>query len=525
MGERGPAPKTLNWIEVDKLAEMHCTQKEIAAFFNISVDTLERACLRDHKVKLADYYAQKKKAGLGRLRKIQWNQAEEGSTSMAIFLGKHLLGQSDKPLDEEIIEAAHESGLSREDLLNLIRNPAKYLEQKGSVVKKSFVEFCLDAGYPEPYPKQIEMANFGINENVARLLLGARGYGKTDYAVICRVAYKIYLDPKYTFLIMTKSKERNAAILNEILQACIKNGVAFEKMNSNFIRVLGHKGKDHSVSAVTVRTISLRGRHPDEIIMDDPVTEDDTSEATRTLIEKKYNELFKLCKNLFIIGQPAHKYDLYAKLRGLIKTMEVPHGTIPQLDHDLEAQRLAGVDEASISASYHLKILAEGATPFDNIKYVDYFPSQSSVAFIDPASEGTDSTALSIITKQMEGIFVVGFKWRKAWNHCLDDIAPLLQKYQVGKLCFETNSLGEQPLDILRQVFGTTGVVGRKSHTNKHARIMAAGAYAHMIHLSKESMKSYLDEVVQYEYGAKHDDAPDSMATGFEWIGLIRGKQ
>lgn len=404
------------------------------------------------------------------------------------------------------------------------------MKEVGARVKKTFDEFCATAGYPNPYEKQNEMRAFGLDETDPRLLLGARGYGKTDYVVILGVGYEIYCEwfdgkSQTSTLIMSKSRERNAAMLSEIENACIKNGVTFELANQSLLRVLGFSGKDHTVSSVTIKTTSLRGRHPDRIILDDPVTEDDTSEATRALVEKKYYELHKLTSNILIIGQPAHKFDLYAKLRPLLKKMEVPWGTIPELDHDLEAQKAAGVSEASIEASYYLRILAEGATPFDNIKYADHFPIPgTAVAFIDPASEGTDDTAIAIIKMVGDGIFVVGWKWRKAWNHCLDDMAKLLKKYNVARLCFETNSLGDQPLDILRDVFGASGVVGKKSTNNKHSRIMAAGAFAHMIHLCRDSGPGFVDAVIQYEYGVKHDDAPDAMATGMEWIGLIRGK-
>lgn len=393
--------------------------------------------------------------------------------------------------------------------------------------KKTFTEFCETAGYPAPFPKQIEMMDFGMVRTDARLLLGSRGYGKTDYVVILGIAYNIFLDPKNTNLIITKSKERNAAILKEIAQACKLNGMAFEKENSNCLRVTGLHGKDHSVSAVTIKTVTLRGRHPFRVIMDDPVTEDDVSEATRLHVERVYNEVNKLAGNILIIGQPAHKYDLYAKIRGLVATMEVPHGTIKELDHDLEAQRLAGVDEASISASYFLKVLSEGVSPFEAVRFMDSFPTgDSSVAFIDPSFEGGDYTAISIMKHHMQGMAVVGFTYKKAWNHCLDDMVPHLKKYNVQKLCFETNSLGTMPLEMLRQVFGNKlSIVGRKSNTNKHSRIMAAGSFAHLIHLSKESDKTYLDQVQKYEYKAEHDDAPDSLASCLQWIGLIRGKE
>ncbi len=393
---------------------------------------------------------------------------------------------------------------------------------------KTFSEFCETAGYPAPYPKQIEMVHFGMGVKEARLLLGSRGYGKTDYVVILGIAYDLYLNPGSTNLIITKSKERNAAILKEIANACGLNGLTFEKQNASCLRLTGLHGKDHSVSAVTIKTVTLRGRHPKRVIMDDPVTEDDASEATRSHVERVYNEVNKLVSNILIIGQPAHKYDLYAKLRGLVKTMEVPHGTIVELDHDLEAQRLAGVDEASISASYFLKVLSEGTTPFEKIRYIDKFPTgDSSVAWIDPSFKGTDWTALSIIKSHMQGVAVAGFTFKKAWNHCLDEIVPHLKKYNVKKLAIECNSLGDMPVTMLRQLLQGSGigVIGVDSVMNKHSKIMAAGSYAHLIHLSKESHRVYIDQVVKYEYKAEHDDAPDSLASCLEWIGLIRGKR
>ena len=398
------------------------------------------------------------------------------------------------------------------------------LKPEPAIAIKSYVQFCESAGYPTPYPKQIEMMEFGMNSLGARLLLGSRGYGKTDYVVILGLAYQIYLRPEFTALIITKSDERNSAMLNEIAKALVANDMTLEKNNASCIRISGLTGKDNSVSAVTIGTASLRGRHPNLVVMDDPVTDEDVSEATRKKVQRVYNEVSKLCPDVLVIGQPVHKYDLYETLRPLLKRMEVPHGSIPELDHDLEAQRLAGVDEASIQASYFLKVASEGTTPFDKIQYLDSFPSGgTSVAFIDPSDGGND-TAMSIFKQHMQGIAVVGFTWKKSWHHCLDDMLPLFQKYGVAKLCFETNKHGQQPLDVLRQVFPGIGVVGRNSTTNKHSRIMAAGTYSHMIFLSKESNKNYVDHVVKYEYGSKIDDAPDSLATGLEWIGLIRGK-
>jgi len=509
MGSRGPQPSDkINWDEFDKLVSYQCTQKEIAAFFNVSVDTLERACLRDRNEKLADIWDKRTFLGKVRLRKAQFEIAESkgsGAATMAIFLGKVILKQNDKP---ELDPPHPPNGTS--------------IEPK----KVSFEKFCEKAGYPEPFEKQCEMRAFGLDETDPRLLLGSRGYGKTDYVTILGVAYDIYLHGTETSnLIISKSKTRNSAMLAEIALALKANGVELDKENSSCIRVKGLVGKDHSAEVLTIKS-TFRGRHPKRILMDDPVTEEDISEAMRVLVKRKYDEALKLCKNVCIIGQPAHAFDLYSELRPTLKKLEVPHGQIPDLDHDLSAMRLAGVDQNSIEMSYHLRIPENGSSIFANIKYCDHFPIGDSVAFLDP-SDGGDFTALAAIKGFMDGVAVQGHAWKKAWYHCLDEIVERLVKLKVRKIFFETNSTGKQPIGQLQKILAQhgIGVVGVFSDTNKHSIIMSAGSYSHMIHLSKESDRAFIDQVVKYEYKSKHDDCPDSMARGLERLGLLRGKK
>lgn len=399
-----------------------------------------------------------------------------------------------------------------------------------------FKTFAERAGYAVPYDLQIEMMEFGVFTEGARMILGSRGYGKTDYVVILGVAYTLYIDwleagedertPELTYLLVTKSDERNASILTEISKAAAANGVAFAKQSASSLRVSGLKGKDHSVSALTIGSSAIRGRHPKRIIMDDPVTEEDSSEATRRRVQRVYNELSKLTGNILIIGQPVHKFDLYETLRPVegVQKMEVPHGSIPELDHDIEAQRLAGVSEESIQASYFLKVISEAGNPLENVQFIKEFPFGSCVAFIDPSFEGGDFTAMTVVKAYFDGVAVFGKCWKRAWFNCVDEIQETVDSCGVQKLCFETNSLGEQPIVLLRELLEGCGVSGRRTMGNKHARIMAAGPFSKSIHLAKTSDRTYIDQIVKYEYGAKNDDAPDSLASALEWIGLIRGK-
>lgn len=403
----------------------------------------------------------------------------------------------------------------------------------------TFEEFCAMAGYPAPYPKQLEMMRFGIEETEPRLLLGAPGYGKTDFVVIAGVAFDIYRNFRAclhtdkltasTTLLMSKSTERNKALLSEVAEILGKAGVPLAVNNATEIRVEGLAGKEASLSSLTIKAVSLRGRHPKRAIMEDVVTEDDTSESTRALVEKKYSELLKRTQNVLVLGQPVHKFDLYETLRPkLAKKLEVPHGSIPELDTDLEALKRAGVSWESISASYHLKVISQAGFPFEGIQSLPAFLPHSveAMAFIDPSSVGRDTTALSCFRGHFDGIAVEGHCFKAAWNHCFDELVAILVRNRVKKLCFECNALGDQPVLMLRDALKPhgIGVQGRYSTANKHSRIMAASPYSPKIFLADTSNEAFKTQVRKYEYGAEPDDGPDSLATGMEWMGLIRGK-
>lgn len=81
--------------EFEKLCGLQCTKEEIADWFNVSEDTIERWCKRTYKKSFAVIFSQKRSKGRISLRRSQFKLAEK-SAAMAIFLGKNYLGQSDK---------------------------------------------------------------------------------------------------------------------------------------------------------------------------------------------------------------------------------------------------------------------------------------------------------------------------------------------------------------------------------------------------------------------------------------------
>lgn len=92
--------KTIDKEQFEKLCSYLCTQGEIADFFHVSVDTISRWCKKTYGGSFADIY--KKYTGTAKctLRRYQMQLAAINPT-MAIFLGKQYLGQTDRPVQED----------------------------------------------------------------------------------------------------------------------------------------------------------------------------------------------------------------------------------------------------------------------------------------------------------------------------------------------------------------------------------------------------------------------------------------
>src|SRR5712671_3071611 len=78
--------------ELEKLAMLQCTDEEVAAWFGVTTRTIER---RRKTGKFAEIMERGKAKGRISLRRTQMRLAEQGSGSVAIWLGKQLLGQTD----------------------------------------------------------------------------------------------------------------------------------------------------------------------------------------------------------------------------------------------------------------------------------------------------------------------------------------------------------------------------------------------------------------------------------------------
>ena len=105
-GKAGRPRKEIDKRDFEKLCMLQCTRAEVCSWFNVSEPTLIDWCKRTYDGQdFLTVFNKKREGGKISLRRMQWQLAEK-SPAMAIFLGKNLLGQTDKVEQTQTINGA-----------------------------------------------------------------------------------------------------------------------------------------------------------------------------------------------------------------------------------------------------------------------------------------------------------------------------------------------------------------------------------------------------------------------------------
>ena len=122
--------------QFEYLCSIFCTQEEIAAVFQCSVDTIQDRVLKAFENKsFSEVHSMFRKRGNSTLRRYQFEMAKT-IPYMSVWLGKQYLGQSDKIDQRSQTQTTHRVELSEKDKLDLIdaiktaRNEKLLLEAK-----------------------------------------------------------------------------------------------------------------------------------------------------------------------------------------------------------------------------------------------------------------------------------------------------------------------------------------------------------------------------------------------------------
>lgn len=94
----------IDLAELEKLCALQCTDEEIAAWFNVSVRTIER---RRKEKTFCELMERGKARGRVSVRRQQMKLLEQGNATMGIWLGKNVLGQTDQVFHEFNAQVTH----------------------------------------------------------------------------------------------------------------------------------------------------------------------------------------------------------------------------------------------------------------------------------------------------------------------------------------------------------------------------------------------------------------------------------
>ena len=94
--------KVINQKQFESLCAIQCTEEEICNVLDVSEKTLISWCNEVYGESFSKVFRQKRDLGKTSLRRNQWKLAENGNSTMQIWLGKQILKQSESPVQDEI---------------------------------------------------------------------------------------------------------------------------------------------------------------------------------------------------------------------------------------------------------------------------------------------------------------------------------------------------------------------------------------------------------------------------------------
>lgn len=96
MAKRGRPKKIIDQEQFEKLCGLQCTLDEFCCYFDCDDKTLEKWCKTTYKMNFSEIFKIKKGKGKISLRRKQFEVALSGNPTMLIWLGRNMLGQTDK---------------------------------------------------------------------------------------------------------------------------------------------------------------------------------------------------------------------------------------------------------------------------------------------------------------------------------------------------------------------------------------------------------------------------------------------
>ena len=402
------------------------------------------------------------------------------------------------------------------------------------LTKKQAVEFLRDRpaefGHLLGFDKLTDMHNTWIRQmafgTTDHTLQGHRASYKTTSLSIALALIMILLPNKRT-LFMRKTDDDVKEIIKQVknilinpktiyIVSCIY-GVTLKLNVENATELTTNLTTDIKGTSQLVGIgsgSSLTGRHYDYIFTDDIVNiKDRVSRAERERTKTVYQELINI-KNqggkIFNTGTPWHKEDAFTLMPNPEKWDCYKTGIFSKKEL---AKIKASMSPSLFAANYELKHIASEDVIFENAQVGAEIEKvlNAQICHIDAAYGGEDYTAFTVARKAEGKYYVYGRLWNKAVDECVDEIIKDRQRLLVGKIYCETNADKGYLAKSLREK--GERVVTYPETMNKYIKIVThlKGDWPNIIFV-KGTDQAYIDQILDYNEYAEHDDAPDSCA-------------
>lgn len=274
---------------------------------------------------------------------------------------------------------------------------------------------------------------------------------------------------------------------------------------------------------------SLTGKHGDRVFTDDIINvKDRVSAAERNRIKLIYQELQNIRNRggrIFNTGTPWHKDDAFTLMPNIVRYDCYSTGLISK-EELAELEKSMSV--SLFAANYKLKHIADEEAMFSEPRYFsDPSLLREGIGHIDAAYGGDDGTAFTALAVK-DGMY---YAYVRLWpskhvDDCLDAILAICRELRIGTIYCEKNA----DKGYLRKAIVSRGhpSMSYTEDTNKYMKIVThlKPNWGNLRLLDCDGYPLDADavnEVLDYNENAAHDDMPDSLASAIRQYGRQPG--
>jgi len=261
---------------------------------------------------------------------------------------------------------------------------------------------------------------------------------------------------------------------------------------------------------------SITGKHAWYVITDDICNKDDReSRAERERTKRQYDELQNIRNKggrIINLGTPWHKDDVFSKISEIERWDCYHTGLISK--EQLEQLRQS-MEPSLFAANYELKHIASADVIFDIRPPFTDDPKllRDGISQVDAAYGGGDYTAFTCGKRDWDNdvMYLYGRIWHCAVDQVMDEIVAEVKRLMCVPLYCETNGdkgfLADEFMD--RDVYATSyhEAQGKFDKITRYLK-----KWWPKVVFLEGTDPEYIDQILDYNKHAEHDDAPDSAA-------------